>query len=82
MSDKDKLYLLREALHIWFLQSVINSLLIRILNELSLFIKLLTFDNLWSAPANKSWLRQPQAASNISFFLGWVEECALCRVFA
>ena len=82
MSDKDKLYLLSQGLHIWFLRSVINSLSIRILNELSLFVELLTFNNLWSAPVNISWLRQPQAASNLSFFLGWLEECALCCVFA
>ena len=83
MSDEVKLYLLRQALHICFLRSVINSLLIRILNELSLFIELLTFNNVWSAPsANISWLRQPQTASNLPFFLGWLEECALFCVFA
>ena len=61
MSDKDKLYLLRQALHMCFLWSVINDLSIRILNELILFIKSLTF-NVWSAPsANISRLRQPQA---------------------
>ena len=58
MSDEVKLYLLRQALHICFLRSVINSLLI------SLFIESLTFNNVWSAPSgNISWLRQPQAAS-------------------
>ena len=83
MSDEDKLYLLRQALHICFLRSVINSLSIRILNELSLFIDSLAFNNVCSAPsANISWLRQPQAASNLPFFLGWLEECALCRVFS
>ena len=82
-SDEDKLYLLRQALHICFLRSVINSLSIRILNELSLFIDSLTFNNVWSAPSeNISWLRQPQVASNLPFFLGWLEECAFCRVFS
>ena len=75
MSDEDKLYLLRQALHICFLRSVINSLSIRILNELSLFIDSLAFNNVCSAPsANILWLRQPQAASNLPFFLGWLEE--------
>ena len=75
MSDEDKLYLLRQALHICFLRSVINSLSIRILNELSLFIDSLTFNNVWSAPsANILWLRQPQATSNLPFFLGWLEK--------
>ena len=83
VSDEDKLYLLKQALHICFLRSVISSLSIRILNESSLFIDSLTFNNVWSAAfANISWLRQPQAASNLLFFLGWLEECALCRVFA
>ena len=82
-SEEDKLYLLRQALHTCFLRSVINSLSIGILNELSLFIESLTFNNVWSAPsANISWLRQPQVASNLLFFLGWLEECALFRVFA
>ena len=44
MSDEVKLYLLRQGLHIYFLQSVINCLLIRILNELSRFIESLMFD--------------------------------------
>ena len=83
MSDEDKLYLLRQALHICFLRSVINSLSMIILNELSLFIDSLTFNKVWSAPsANISWLREPQLASNLPFFLGWFEEFALCRVFA
>ena len=43
--DKDKLYLLRQALDICILRSVLNSLSIRILNELSLFIESLTFNN-------------------------------------
>ena len=82
-SDKVKAYLLKQVLHICFLRSVINSLLIRILNELSLFIESLNFNNVWSAPsANISWLRQPQVASNLPFFFGWLEECALCSVFA
>ena len=50
----------------------------RILNELNIFIESLTFNNVynvWSAPSpNISWLRQPQAASNLPFFLGWLEE--------
>ena len=43
--DEDKLYLLRQALDICILRSVLNSLSIRILNELSLFIESLTFNN-------------------------------------